>query len=517
MTDGGRAGARADGRTSGRAVGHGRRTAVAALAALAALAAPLAAQTGSLAKRLDARLDAPPFHRMLWGVAVVDDKGKLLYGRNADRLFVPASNTKLVVSAAAAALLPPDLRMRTSVYAAGPIVDGIVQGDLVLYGRGDPTMSRRCYAVDTLAAGACDLDASARLDALADTLAARGIRAVSGDVVGDGSWFDAELLHPSWEWYDLNWWYAAPVSGLGFNDNSIDITLAPGPREGTPAQVAFAPDFGDVTLENRTRTVGDADEETIDWYREPGTLRIWGEGTVQADARPRTEHFALPDPNRFAAQALRAALARRGIAVHGAAASTLDSMRYEFVRRGPAVAETPGRPVRDWIFPILNTSQNWFAEMVLKQLGRRFGAAGSWSEGLKVERRFLIDSVGIDSTQFALVDGSGLAANNLVSPLAFTQLLRYMQSHPNAGTFVAGMPVAGQAGSLRTRFRGTPVEGKVIAKTGTISRTSTLSGYVETPKGRRLTFSIQANHHALSTAAVRAQLDSLVVEMTRGL
>ncbi|HEX5635201.1 MAG TPA: D-alanyl-D-alanine carboxypeptidase/D-alanyl-D-alanine-endopeptidase [Gemmatimonadales bacterium] len=484
-------------------------------AALALAAAPgLAAQ--SLARRLDARLDAPPFNRQLWGVAVVDERGKLLYGRNADRLFVPASNTKLVVSAVAAALLPPDFTVRTSVYANGPVVEGVVRGDLVLYGRGDPSFSRRCYGVDTTAADACVPDAAVGIRALADTLVARGIRAVAGDVVGDGSWFDGTLVHPAWEAYDLNWWYAAPVSGLGYNDNAIDITYAPGANEGEPASLAFTPDFGEVTLENRTRTVAAAAEETIDFFRDAGTLRVRAEGTVKAGMKPRTEHFALPDPNLFAAQALRTALAERGIAVLGGTRSTTDSTLYEVARRAPAVAEITGRPARDWIFPVLNTSQNWFAEMVLKQVGKQFGAAGSWEEGLRVERRFLIDSVGIDSTQFALSDGSGLSASNLVSPLAFTQLLRFMRSHPHWPVFAAGLPQSGSTGSLRNRFKGTPLEGRVRAKTGSIARTNTLSGYVDLPSGRMLTFSVQANHHTQPTRAILAQIDSVVVEMAKG-
>ncbi|MDH4131842.1 MAG: D-alanyl-D-alanine carboxypeptidase, partial [Gemmatimonadota bacterium] len=213
-----------------------RRFAEMALSA-AVLAAPVAleAQLPRRAVRtLDSLLDSPPFHRTLWGVALTDDRGRLLYGRNHDRLFIPASNTKLVVSAVAAALLPPDWTVTTSVYPAGPVESGILRGDLVLYGRGDPTMGRRCYSTDTTAAGACDLDPFARLRSLAEQIAGRGIRVIEGDLVGDGSWFDAEILHQDWGVYDLNWWYAAPVAGLGFNDNSVDIAWRPGPMEGAP-------------------------------------------------------------------------------------------------------------------------------------------------------------------------------------------------------------------------------------------------------------------------------------------
>jgi D-alanyl-D-alanine carboxypeptidase/D-alanyl-D-alanine-endopeptidase (penicillin-binding protein 4) len=476
----------------------------------------LAAQSTSLQKRVDARLDAPPFNRQLWGVALVDEKGTLLYGRNADRMFVPASNTKIVVSAVAAALFAPDFTVRTSAYGSGPVVNGALQGDLVLYGRGDPTFSERCYAVDTTAAGACDASAMLKLTELATQLARAGITSVSGDVVGDGSWFEPTLVHPAWENYDINWWFAAPVSGLGFNDNSIDIEYSTTDTAGPPAMLAFAPDFGDVTLDNRTRTVPRGQEETIDFFRTAGTLSVWAQGSVEAGRRVRTEYFALPDPNLFTARALRAALAAQGIAVLGSTRSTTDSMAYEIVRRGMPLAEVTSRPLKDWIFPILNTSQNWYAEMTLKQLGKQFGRAGSWDEGLRIERRFLIDSVGVDSTQIALSDGSGLSASNLVSPLAFTKILRFIRSHPRYATFAAGLPQSGQRGTLKNRFVGTPIEGKVRAKTGSISRTNTLSGFVELESGKVMTFSIQANHHALSGSVILAQLDSVVVEMAKG-
>ena len=465
---------------------------------------------------MDARLDAPPFNRQLWGVALVDEKGTLLYGRNADRMFVPASNTKIVVSAVASALLAPDFTVRTSVYGSGPIVNGTLQGDLVLYGRGDPTFSKRCYEIDTLAAGACDSSPMLKLTELALQLARAGITSVSGDVVGDGSWFEPTLVHPAWENYDLNWWYAAPVSGLGFNDNSIDIEYSTRDTAGPPAKLEFSPDFGDVTLENHTRTVPHGQEETIDFYRTVGTLSVWAQGNVEVGRRVRTEYFALPDPNVFAARALRAALAAQGIAVLGGTRSTTDSMAYEIVRRGVPLAEVTSRPLKDWIFPILNTSQNWYAEMTLKQLGKQFGRTGSWEEGLRIERRFLIDSVGVDSTQIALSDGSGLSASNLVSPLAFTQILRFIRAHPHFATFAAGLPQSGKRGSLKNRFVGTPIEGRVRAKTGTISRTNTLSGYVELASGKVVTFSVQANHHALPGSAILAQLDSVVVEMAKG-
>jgi D-alanyl-D-alanine carboxypeptidase/D-alanyl-D-alanine-endopeptidase (penicillin-binding protein 4) len=488
-----------------------RRVLLAALLPLA-LATPAAAQ--SLRSRIDRLLDTPPFDRASWGVVLTDSAGRVLYTRNADRLFVPASNTKLVVTAAASALLPADFRIETSVYGGGPLADGTLHGDLILYGRGDPTFSERCYGTDTLALGACERVWS-RLEALADSVRARGIRHVAGAVVGDGSYFDGQFLHPDWDTYDVNWWYGSPVGALGVNDNAVDITWGPGALVDGPATLSFTPDLGLLRLENRTRTTDSGGTTDIDFFRHAGTLDLWAEGTVARTSRGRTEHFALPDPNLYAAAAFRAALARRGVSVAGPTRATVDSMAYRSVRDAPPLVRFASRNRDDLIFPILNTSQNWFAEMLLKTLGRRLGDAGSWSAGLAVERRFLIDSAGIESAAFSLSDGSGLSASNLLAPNGFARLLRYMWQHPQRGGFVRALPRSGQIGSLRTRFVGTPLEGRVMAKTGSIRHVNSLSGYIERDRGGPLVFSVMANNHTVPGRAMLAQIDSIVVQMAR--
>ncbi|HET8622698.1 MAG TPA: D-alanyl-D-alanine carboxypeptidase/D-alanyl-D-alanine-endopeptidase [Gemmatimonadales bacterium] len=499
-----------------------RRRHLAAVAACAALvsglplgpAARLHAQRG-LTRAVDARLDSPPFRRQLWGIAVMDDGGRLLYARNADRLFIPASTAKLAVTAVAAARLPPTWVVRTSLYGTEAVRDGVLQGDLVLYGRGDPTWSRRCYGTDSLRPGVCESEPMWAVRRLADSLRARGVRSIAGNVVGDGSWLEPTLVHPAWENYDLNWWYAAPVSGLGFNDNSVDLTWGAGPAVGAPPLISFAPSWTPIVLDNRAVTTPGDTGTNIDFFREPATLRIRAEGRVAQTGRGRTEYFALPDPNYFAALALWTALREAGITVSGSVKSTTDSTAFRSVRAGPPLAEVTSRPLSDWIFPVLNTSQNWFAEILLKQLGRQFGRAGSWREGIAVERRFLIDSLGVDSTQLALVDGSGLANSNLITPLALVRILQAMRRHPRAEPFLAALPRAGQRGSLARRFGGTPADGRVAAKPGTIARVNALAGYLELEGGRTVTFAVLANHHALTAPAATAQIDSVIVDLAR--
>lgn len=486
-------------------------TSLGAQAVPAARTAPL---RGSLERRLTTLLDQPPFDRATWGVLVMDERGRPAFQRNADRYFVPASNTKLVVAAAAAVLLPQDYRVRTSLYVNGMVEDGVVRGDLVLYGRGDPTWSRRCFSVDSLAPGACDSSFTA-VNAIADSVRAHGIRRVTGRLVGDGSYFEPAMLHGNWGLSDPVWWYAAPVSGLAFHDNSTDFTIAAGPALDEPPRITWEPELHLFTFENRAWT-GPADSSSTirdGFSRGPGPWDYRAEGRVALGREPWTESVAVPDPNLYAARALAFALQQRGIAIEGGAASTTDSLAFRTARLMPPLVEYRGRPLPDLIFPILNTSQNTYAEYVLKILGRELGGEGSWKKGLEIERRFLMDSVGIDSTAFALDDGSGLSPGNLVTPRAFVQLLDYMHRHPKRGPFLAALPRSGQPGSLVRRFLGSPLEGQVVAKTGSIYRVNTLSGYVERPGGRRFTFSIQANSHNVPSRQMLAQIDSMVVEI----
>ncbi|MEX0691580.1 MAG: D-alanyl-D-alanine carboxypeptidase/D-alanyl-D-alanine-endopeptidase [Gemmatimonadales bacterium] len=483
------------------------------LFALFAFCTPLAAQRG-LAGRVDRVLDQAPFDRANWGVVLMDTAGRVLYQRNADRLFIPASSTKLIVSATAAALFPPDFTATTDVYGTGPIVQGVLEGALVIHGAGDPTFGARCYAVDTLALGACEWMWS-RMGALADSIAARGIRTVNGAIVGDGSAFESRQIHPVWEVADLTWWYASPVSALGFNDNSVNVRYGPS-RVGAPPVVTFAPDLGHFRFENRAVTGAATDTMTFALWRDDAAHLIVAEGVMPVDSAFRTRYVAMPDPDLYFALALRAALAERGVAVRGPTLSTTDPARYAACRTiCPPLVRFPSRPVRDWIFPILNTSQNWYAEMVLKHLGAGMRGAGSWRDGLAVERRFLIDSVGIDSTAFDLSDGSGLSTGNLVTPRAFAQLLTYMWRHQNRDAFLAGIPRSGAVGSLRSRFLGTPMEGRVLGKPGYISHVNTLTGYIERERGGPLVYSVMVNNRVAGYAQALAQIDSVVVELGR--
>jgi D-alanyl-D-alanine carboxypeptidase/D-alanyl-D-alanine-endopeptidase (penicillin-binding protein 4) len=465
----------------------------------------VAAPSAALAARLRPLLDAPPFDRSLWGIAVLDPAGRLVFERNGDRLFVTASAAKVVVAATAAALLPENYRFRTSVYAAGGVVDGEVRGDLVLYGRGDPALSGR-YHASPLGA----------FEELADTLRARGITRIAGDVVADASWFDSLTVHPSWEAYDLMYWFAAPVTAIAFNDNAVDVSVTPS-YVGGPPLISFAPDLGAVRFRNFAVTAPAGARNTFDFYRHPGTNDIWAAGELPVDGRPYSDNVAVADGPLWAATAFVRALHNRGITVSGAPRRTFDSTAYAAARARGAVAEHESAPLDDLLKPILAVSHNWYAEMLLRTLGREVGggAGGTWEDGVAVERAFLRDSFGIDTTQFHLVDGSGLSHHNLMTPRAFVTLLRNVRQHPRSARFLDALAVPGQAGTLRTRFRFAAPAGRVRAKTGSIGNTNSLVGYLENGDGGYWTYAILLNNHVLPNRDVLRRIDEIVAAITR--
>lgn len=422
--------------------------------------------------------------RAHWGVAVYDlDARRWVIQHHADMYFVPASNLKLVVTAAALARLGPDYRYRTSVYGTEPVGgNGVLDGDLVLYGRGDPNLSGRYAPTMT-----------AIYEALADSLAARGLERVTGDLVADESHWDADHVRGDWAAYDLLWWYAAPVGALGFNDNSIDFHIRPAARIGLPPMIEGDPESSFYSLANRARTGPPGGASTFDLTRDPGTNRITAYGTLPLDAESRTEYFAVVDPAGWAGTVFREVLARRGIEV-GGGVRTVSVGPASAVATGDTVAlaahESP--PLARVIESVNGRSQNWHAEQLVKTLGREIAGEGSWSAGLAVERETLA-SLGVDTTAFILRDASGLSSVNLATPRGLVDLLVQMQRRLQGEVYAASLPVAGESGSLKSRFVNTVGEGRIRAKTGYIENVAALSGYLTTLSGRRYAFSVIVN------------------------
>ena len=490
-----------------------------------------AADRKSLESRIDAVLSDPEISRGFWGIYAVSlTSGKVLYARNEDKLFTPASNTKLLTTAAALALIGPNYRFRTTLETTGTLDRyGRLTGDLVLVGRGDPNLSGRTlpYNVRTERAP----DAIKALEDLADALVQKGVKYIDGDVVADDSYFAFERYGEGWSQDDLIWGDGAPVSALTINDNVVFVSILPADHPGERAFVNVSPFADYYRLDNRIMTTPQGTgPRRIYINREPGSnlLTLWG--NIPADDPGANEALAIDDPADFAARLFRQLLEKRGIVVYGKArthhtelanlstftVTTLASASGGGEDRQPRPMNQPlvlgsyqSQPLAQDLRVINKVSQNLHAEILLRLLGREKGTSGTIEGGMEVMRGFLTQ-VGIASDEYVFYDGSGLSRQNLVTPHAIIKLLTYAAKQPWGTEYRDSFPVAGMDGSLSDRFHATAGLGRVKAKTGSLGHVKALSGYATTMKGEQLAFSITANNQNVPSKAVLDAIDKIV-------
>lgn len=469
------------------------------------LASPRAPADKELGRSLDAIFAGTPQAHAHWGVLVRDlESGATLYDRNAEKTFVPASTLKLVTGAAALHGLGPDYRYATQVLATGPVRNGVLQGDLVVWGSGDPTISERFTE-----------DARATFRAWADSLRLRGVQRIAGGIVGVDDAFD-EGPGSGWMWDDLAFVYAAEVSGLTLNEGAIRVRLFPAARVGEPALLDLTPATGYLRVENRTRTVPAGEQTRVTVERAEDGLALVVEGEVPLDATSVERQRSVPGPTGYFVTVLRETLREAGIQVEGTAIDADDreepvpsaaALPLLFTHRSPPLAE---------ILPaMLKPSQNQIAEALLKTLGAELRGAGTARAGAEAADS-LLRSWGIDTRLMVMADGSGMSRYDLATPELFVALLAHMQRSPHAEIWLASLPVAATDGTLASRFRDTPAAGRVQAKTGTMTAVAGLAGYATTVDGRRLAFAIVGNNHVRTAAEARAVMDSAVVRMVAG-
>lgn len=491
------------------------RRGVAALALAWALAAP--ALSAGLAERVAKLLASSEGARSaFWGIQILDlPSGNTLYELNPDRLFVPASNTKLFTAALALTRLGPDFTFHTRVLAdAAPDAAGVIHGTVRLVGGGDPNLSPRAipYRMGPVAGNPL-----AAIEELADQVAARGVRRIEGDIAGDDTWYVFEPYAEGWAIEDPRFDYGTAVSALALHDNAFTLAIRPGAREGDPAALLPRPPVEYYDFDNRIRTSAGG-ERKIQLYRDPGQrqVRLWG----SIPLRDRGEDLVLgiEDPALYAAQAFRQALENRGIAVAGR--SVAIHLFPDDVPNLAGPAPPPPEPVgfelaRRDSAPLLEdlritakASQNLHAEMALRAVGRARRGVGSREAGLE-DLKALLGEIGIDPEAYSLNDGSGLSRPNLVTPAAVVKLLRYMYSSPDRGRWISLLPVGGQDGTLSGRFGEGPAAGRIHAKTGTLSHVTALSGYIERPGGEWAAFSILVNNYGAHAADIRGVVDRI--------
>jgi D-alanyl-D-alanine carboxypeptidase/D-alanyl-D-alanine-endopeptidase (penicillin-binding protein 4) len=475
----------------------------AACAPGAALRAPRS-NAERLAHTIDSIIAAPPLHRTHWGIVVRDPRtAATIYAVNAERHFIPASNTKLVVGVVALGTLGPDFRFETPLYISAAPGDTVAT-HAVLVGSGDPTLSARFHGTEF-----------APLDSLAAAVSREGIRVIN-ELVIDASRFDPVSVNGSWEVGDLPFTYAPPVGSFAVAEGTFGLERAPGPAPGSSAWIAVTggADLQPIASTVTTDTVGGRTSLNVDYLARRDTIYITG--SVALGARLDTTRFAVTDPVGYAGRALAAALRRNGIGVSTLriVSDTVEARALRDATHARLVTRLISPPLDSIVAAILRPSQNWIAEQMLLTLGAQQRGQRGWTSGIAAERRYLVDVVGLDSLAFSLRDASGLSAQNLLTPSATVQLLQHASISTWGPQFRSALAAPGLRGStLSNRLES--LEGRLVAKTGTIANVNSLSGFVTTGRGRELAFAIFTNGSGLPSATVRQAIDAIVLAIAQ--
>ncbi|HEY6045853.1 MAG TPA: D-alanyl-D-alanine carboxypeptidase/D-alanyl-D-alanine-endopeptidase, partial [Pyrinomonadaceae bacterium] len=422
-----------------------------------------------LQSRIEQIVHQPALEPGFFAVKIVSlDTGVVIFAQDANKFVRPASNMKLYTVATAFDRLTPDFHFVTSAYAKEKVEDGKVKGDLIIYGRGDPSIAARFNNGDYFKG----------INNLADRIVAAGVKRVKGDLVGDESYFNGDNLGSGWEWEDLQWSYGAAVSALSINDNAIDLTVRPGDKVGAPVVITSGPPSASfLTITNRAVTSARGSKSALEIHRGLGANVMEISGTLPLGDNGFTGGVAISDPALAFVTMLRDALIKRGVKIDG----KLVTVDYRSDRRlskpgadwltAPAfveIATLQSPPFSLIASYTLKPSQNQYTELILRTLGKLTSTTQGQSNetaGLDEVRAFLRQA-GVVDNEVALNDGSGLSRNDLIMADATVQLLTFMSRHKYFAQFRDALPIAGVDGTLRTRMRGTPAEGNVRAKTG---------------------------------------------------
>lgn len=428
-----------------------------------------------------------------WSVLAVSlESGDTLFAHNPHLALAPASNVKLFTTAAALYFLGPDFRYTTFLMADGEVIDGVLHGDLVLYGTGDPTISARFGTQRSV------------WQAFADTLLALGVSTVTGDVVGDASYFGGSGSGEGWQTSYLNASYAAPASALSFSENVARVRVAPGVAAGMPPEISLVPGGEGIAIVNEATTVASG-RSSIRVARNAYDGPVVVSGRIARNAAPVERAVVVSDPERFAAAALRYEMRERGIAVHGGIRSARTPAESPvtgrsvfapaFEQRAPlrVIAVHTSPPLVEILSIINHRSHNQMAEQALRTVGRVVTGQGTVAGGARGVEAMIEQQLDGQTLDVAIYDGSGLSVLNRASAASFVQLLDAMADTPMYETYLTTLPQAGAPGGLRRMYR-TAAEGNLRAKTGTINHVSALSGYVSAANGEQIAFSIISNN-----------------------
>jgi serine-type D-Ala-D-Ala carboxypeptidase/endopeptidase (penicillin-binding protein 4) len=454
-----------------------------------------------LVRDLDQLFRTPAYEHAQWAASVDSlQTGEQLYRLHPSRLLLPASTQKLLTAAAAAERLGWDYQFTTRIVATAPISAGTIAGDLVIVGNGDPTINPRHPERWRI------------FDEWASTLQAKGITVVTGQLIGDDNAFAEPGWGMGWAWDDLRFGYGAPVGALQYNENQIEVVVAPGIAPGTPAIITTSPIDSGIVVDNRVTTAAPGTEANVEIARAPGTIVLRIQGQVAADSKPVSVTAAAENPTRLYLNAFREALGRHGIFVSGRT-SDIDELNAP-INRDVAIDLIVDRspPLSEIVDVTLKWSRNVYAETLLLAMAPQ-GEPATDAKGLEALRETMT-GWGVAPESYVPRDGSGLSRYDYVTSDALVRLLVSVFKHPaHAEIFRGTLPVAGLSGSLANRMRGTAAEARVWAKSGSMSNVRTLAGYLLTLQGEPLVFSILVNNYRGPSAEIDAIIDKAVVRL----
>lgn len=438
----------------------------------------------------------PGVQRGAWGIVVHSlDRDERLFELNPRSLLIPASTAKLVSAATAEAAVGWDYRFETSLRAAGPIADGVLTGDLLIVGSGDPSIGGR---------GGDDFSAWIA------ALEARGIRRIDGRIIGDDDPLEEPRPALGWTWDDLGYPTGALFGALNFAENRIALTVSPGSTTGLPTTITTEPRASERPLINRS-TTGPPTAAAMLWPEQrPAEPALTIAGTLPAGASPSTLIVSAGNPTLWFARAFKFALERAGIIVTGDACD-IDDVTHGDPSAMDVLYTYRSHPLSELVRPLFKQSINLYGEAFMR-LNAAPGALPTNDAALDGLRRRLA-SWGIDADGQQLVDGSGLSRRNVVAPETLMVILRRMYDASGASPWMSALPIAGVDGSLEMRMKGTVAEGHVRAKTGTMSNIRGLAGYVTARNGEHLAFVLMLNDFEGTGAAAVSAIDTIAVRL----
>ena len=435
--------------------------------------------------------------RGAWGIVVHSlARDERLFELNPDTLLVPASSAKLVSAATAGEAVGWDHRFETTLRATGPIVDGLLHGDLLVTGSGDPSIGGR---------------AGDDIGVLVSALKALGLRRIDGRIIGDDDAIEEPRPQLAWAWDDLGYTTGAIFGALNLAENRMSVTVAPAPVAGGPTTLTVEPHAAYRPLANRSVTGPPGSTQLLWPEQRPGETFLTIAGSIPAGATPARMTVSAGNPTFWFASVLRNRLLREGVEVVGDAFDIDDTVPAPDRATSIALYTYRSHPLSEIVQPMLKDSINLYGEAALRLNAAR-GVPPTNDAALEGLRARL-QAWGVPPEAQQLVDGSGLSRRNVISPAAVVTVLRRMHAGGATSPFVAGLPIAGIDGSLANRMMGTAAQGNVRAKTGTMSNIRALAGYVTTRDGEPLAFAIIVNNFEGSGAdAVRA-VDAIAVRL----